>query len=160
MGRDPCILDLRVFGEGVLALFFGLRTSGLAVFHRSSGEFVDRRYAWVSWALSDDVESFGAHITAFYPRPVAEPSPPVPLVARLFGRCVRRRVPPESQLVIFVTERDLRRMAGSGLRSDAEAAAAFARWHRSVPRTRRFGTMEIPSVAVDVEGVEVAARQD
>ena len=42
----------------------------------------------------------------------------------------------------------------------AEAAAAFARWYRSVPFARRFGTEEEPSVSVDVDGVEVARRDD
>ena len=125
------------------------------------GQFEGRRHAWLSWALSDDENSFGAHITAHYfvPRP-APPVPPAPLLARLFGRCVRRRVQADAQLVMFVTERDLRRMAGSGVRSDEEAAAAFARWYVNVPATRRYGSTEIPSVSVDVEGVEVAWRVD
>ena len=147
-----------MFGEGVLA-FLGFWLSFIEV----PGQFVNRQHAWLSWALFDDVDSFGAHISAFYERPVARPSvpvPPVPLVDRFFGRCVRRRVRRDSQLVIFVTEADLRRLAGRGLRSDEEAADAFARWRGGVSPSCRFGTPEVPSVAVDVEGVEVAWRSD
>ena len=147
-----------MFGEGVLA-FLGFWVSFIEV----PGQFVNRQHSWLSWARSDDIESFGAHISALYERPAAGPSvpvPPVPLVDRFFGRCVRRRVRRDSQLVIFVTEADLRRLAGRGLRSDEEAADAFARWRGGVSPSRRFGTPEVPSVAVDVEGVEVAWRGD
>jgi hypothetical protein len=148
-----------VFGEGVLGfLLLGL---GLVVFNRSSGQFGDRDYAWQPWARGE----LGAHISAWYARPpaVAEPSTPSPApstIRRLFGRCVRRRVDANSQLVIFVNQTDLRRLAGSGLRSDQEAANAFARWYNRVDRTRRYGTREHPSVAVDIEGVEVAWRDE
>ena len=148
-----------MFGEGVLGfLFLGL---GLVIFNRSSGQFGDREYAWQSWARGE----LGAHISAWYPRrpAVAESSTPAPVpstTSRLFGRCVRRRVSSDSQLVIFVNEADLRRLAGSGLRSDQEAANAFARWYSVVDRNRRYCTPEHPSVAVDIDGVEVAWRGD
>ena len=130
------------------------------------GQFAEKPHAWLTWAESNDVDSFGAHITATYPRPVSVPSSPVapvPLLARILRwlDCCswpvepESPVQPESQLVIFVTESDLRRLAGSGLSSDQEAALAFRRWYLAVPHTRRFGTLENPSVSVDVEGVEV-----
>ena len=158
VGLRFLLMLLRAFGcaclARVLLLCFGPRLCFIDV----PGQFADKRHAWLSWARSDDEDSFGAHITASYPRPVSVPSSPVasvPLLARIL-RCVRRRpVEPESQLVIFVTESDLRRLAGSGLSSDQEAALAFRRWYLAVPHTRRFGTLENPSVSVDVEGVEV-----
>ena len=159
--RWRVVLDLRVFGEGVLVC--------VPESYRISGEFADREWTWQSWAESDDVDRFEAHVTAYYPpRAVLEPSPRcrpafaalVPCIARLFGRCQRRRVRADSQLVIFVTERDLRHLAGSALRSDEEAAAAFAQWYGTVPSSRRMGSAEVPSIAVDVEGVEVLWRGD
>ena len=88
----------------------------------------------------------------------AEASPPESRVSRLFGRCKRRRVRSQSQLMVFVTQEDLRRMAFPGLRTEEEAADAFSRWHGGVAPWRRGGTAEDPSVSVDIEGVELPER--
>ena len=132
---------------------------------------MEQPYAWDAWAQSDDVHEFRAHITACYSSVVSTPeaSPP-PLRRRrrgLFGAlfdCCRRRpafdaVPEQEQLVLFVAEEDMRTMAGSGIRSDEEAAACFASWYRNVSPSRRMGTPSRPSVIVEVDGVAVPQHE-
>ena len=128
----------------------------------------------MTWAQSDDRYEFRAHITACYSRPsvsTPEVSPPAlrkrrrGLCGALFDCCRRRSatavdaVPVRDQLVLFVAEEDMRTMAGSGIRSDEEAAACFASWYRNVSPSRRMGTPARPSVVVEVDGVPVPERQ-
>ena len=128
--RGPCVLDLCFYELSLL--FWHL---ALAVSRRSSTEFATRVHCWSARSELD------AHITAFNPPAWdavadAEASPPESRVSRLFGCCVRRRVRPisrsRSQLMIFVTKEDLLKMSFPGLRSEEEAADAFARWREGV----------------------------
>lgn len=57
--------------------------------------------------------------------------------------------------MLFVTQEDMRHLAGRAIRSDEEAASCFERWYRHVSPRRRMGTAARPSVTVDVEGVAV-----
>jgi hypothetical protein len=61
--------------------------------------------------------------------------------------------------VLFVTQEDMRHLAGSGLRSDEEAASCFSSWYWHVSPSRRMGTAARPSVIVDVDGVAVPERR-
>ena len=73
--------------------------------------------------------------------------------ASFLSRFCRRRS--RCPLVLFVTADDFYRMAGSGVRSREESDACFARWRRAVGHRRRWGTAELPSVSVEVDGQEV-----
>lgn len=62
------------------------------------------------------------------------------------------------QLVLFVTADDFYRMAGSVLRDRQQAQELFDEWHALVGPRRQWGSEEVPSVAVDVDGVDVPDR--
>ena len=78
------------------------------------------------------------------------------LIARVLERlrCRRR----SHQLVLFVTADDFFRMAGSVLRDRQQAQELFEEWHALVGPRRQWGSEEVPSVAVDVDGVDVPDR--
>lgn len=124
-------------------------------------------HAFQAWAESDDCESFAAHITSFYARPVAElpSSSPSSVSSPTESSCwcccwsglsrLWRRDTSSSgkQLFLFVTKDSFAQLIGSGAASRAEAGEFFDRWRSNVPEDRRWGTASAPSVSVDVDGV-------
>ena len=124
-------------------------------------------HAFEAWAESDDCESFAAHITSFYSRPVLDLPSSMPASVSSptesswwcccwsglsqLGR--RDTSSPGKQLFLFVTKDRFAELIGSGAASRAEAGEFFDRWRSNVPEDRRWGTASAPSVSVDVDGV-------
>ena len=127
----------------------------------------DAAYAFHRWALSDDIDSFGAHITCGPPRSVQEPvSTPafVPSQVQSSSWCacwigLRRLLCRESgdkQLFLFVNKDQFAQLIGGGASSRAEADEFYDRWYFNVPENRRWGFDEVSSVSVAVDGVFLA----
>ena len=118
-------------------------------------------------AESDDRESFAAHITSVYSRPVLDPPSSRPASGSfqtesswwcccwsgLSKLCRRDTAAASKQLFLFVTKDRFAELIGSAAASRAEAGEFFNRWRSNVPEDRRWGTASAPSVSVDVDGV-------
>ena len=57
------------------------------------------------------------------------------------------------QLYLFVTRDGFRELVGSAASSRRHASELFDRWLENVPGERRWGTADVPSVSVVVDGV-------